>query len=367
MISLGDLKARHLEQKVFQEISDTGSCIINFMWTSSLHAEALAESFYTLFTVDLDTQPQERTTVRLFETLKTVMGESETKSFFGIWILELNPDLMKCYWEFDPYGGKLSGAYQNGSGLRHIKLVNNFIVWPESILILPGITMTGMDLIVTGTRTGAREYVMRQQIGSVKKASLIKQLPNMLWEHFLGNSRPSLHNKNTDKYSRLHGNTIPIAAWALMELIKDPSLFQDAREESFLAYTEDKMTGERRIDPEKLVALPILKSIYVEILRLHVSFTVTRGVLQPIAIGGYEVAKELLVQINTEIAHLEEAVWGTDEHPASTFWAARHIKYVKTIDAKHQGICQAQFSMRGRPSSFFLRRTVVDHVHIKNR
>ncbi|KAK6064063.1 Cholesterol 7-alpha-monooxygenase 4 [Seiridium cupressi] len=54
-----------------------------------------------------------------------------------------------------------------------------------------------------------------------------------------------------------------------------------------------------------------------------------------------------------QIAHHDEAVWGVPEHPASEFWAHRHIKYVESTDEAGNSQRKPEFSMAGRPSSFF--------------
>jgi hypothetical protein len=138
-----------------------------------------------------------------------------------------------------------------------------------------------------------------------------------------------------------------------MEAIKDPSLFAELRREALQAFNIDPSTGQRTIDAQKLAALPLLQSVYVETLRLHISYVVTRKVLQPIDVDGYQISPDSLLQASTQIAHHEEAVWAVDGHPASEFWAARHIKYVEARDDAGNVALQAQFSIRGRPSAFF--------------
>lgn len=130
----------------------------------------------------------------------------------------------------------------------------------------------------------------------------------------------------------------------MMELISDPSLYQAVREECLRASTTDPVTGKQLIDPQKLLAMPLLQSIYTETLRLHISINVTREVTQPVTLDGFILAPGSLIQAPAQIGHYNEAVWSSDKHPASKFWAARHIKYVDG---------NAEFTMAGRASSFF--------------
>lgn len=152
---------------------------------------------------------------------------------------------------------------------------------------------------------------------------------------------------------RSNGNSTPVTAWFLIEIIKDPSLFEAVREEVMTAYVTDPRTGARSIDPQKLVSLPLLQSIYVESLRLHVSMNVTRELMAPFDLGSYKLEKGALIQACTEISHLDEEVWGDKDHPASEFWAARHIRYVDETDEKGEVKRVPQFSMVGKQNDWF--------------
>ena len=130
----------------------------------------------------------------------------------------------------------------------------------------------------------------------------------------------------------------------MMELAQDPELLKAVREEVETAYVTDHTTGRRALDLQKTIGLPLLQSIYTETLRLHMSINVARMVLEPIEIEGYELGAGTLLQAPTTIAHTEEDIWSVDGHPASQFWARRHLKEVDGTQ---------QFATAGRPSSFF--------------
>lgn len=155
----------------------------------------------------------------------------------------------------------------------------------------------------------------------------------------------------------LNSNAIPVTTWGLMELARDVELQQAIRDEVQSAKTIDTDTGAQVFDPLKLTGLPLFQSFYTEIMRMHVSMNVTREVVGPgVKMGGYQVEVGSLLQASSEIAHYDESVWGTKEHPASEFWAERHLRYVdsdaansKTDEKKRA----AQFEMMGRPSDFF--------------
>ncbi|VBB84294.1 Putative Cytochrome P450 E-class, group IV [Podospora comata] len=150
-----------------------------------------------------------------------------------------------------------------------------------------------------------------------------------------------------------NANSIPVTAWCLMEVIEDKSLLEAVREEVNTVLETDPDTGARTINMQKLLALPLLQSIYVECIRLHVSMNVTREAIAPVKLGDFTLDKGSLIQACTEISHLDEEVWGDEDHPATEFWAARHLKYVDETDENGNVKKVPQFSMAGRQNDWF--------------
>jgi cytochrome P450 len=72
-----------------------------------------------------------------------------------------------------------------------------------------------------------------------------------------------------------------------MELAKDPDLLRQVRDEVMTAFVTDPVTQERTIHAQTLMSLPLLQSVYVEMLRLHVSIDITREIMGPIMVEGY--------------------------------------------------------------------------------
>jgi cytochrome P450 len=88
-------------------------------------------------------------------------------------------------------------------------------------------------------------------------------------------------------------------------------------------------------------------------MRLHVSINILRELKQPVEIGGYHLKKGALLIAPTYIAHYDERSWGADEHPASEFWAERHVKRVKKSDESGGIANESLLSIASRSSSFF--------------
>ncbi|KAI1735295.1 hypothetical protein F4680DRAFT_452990 [Xylaria scruposa] len=213
------------------------------------HVQALAESFYRFFTEKLDLRPQDWETVSLFSTLKLTMTESATLSFFGTQILKLNPGFTEFYWEFDPIGGKL--------------------VWGLPRWLLPGPYQARSKLHLM-----ARKYVDSAWKNCDPNKCDAEWDPHWgsrlsqetaKWLRGAGFSDKVLAGHVLGTLFGLHGNTVPITTWILMELIKDPSLMRDVREEALQAFELDVSTGKRCLNAQKLTSQPLLQSIYRDI------------------------------------------------------------------------------------------------------
>lgn len=129
-----------------------------------------------------------------------------------------------------------------------------------------------------------------------------------------------------------------------MEIIKDPSLLQAVRDEVATVIQPDPETGNLAIDHQKLVALPLLQSIFTETLRLRINFNIMRDVKKPITLDGHIIPQGVMLQAPMQVAHHNERFWNADgAHPASDFWAERHVRYTE----------QGTYARAGSPASFF--------------
>jgi cytochrome P450 len=139
----------------------------------------------------------------------------------------------------------------------------------------------------------------------------------------------------------------------LMELNKDPALLKAVREEVASAFVTDSATGTRTLDIQNVLSLPLLQSLFTEILRLRVSMVIMRVVEQPMTIGDVKIAKGSLIHAYSRVAHTNEDTWGTSQHPADQFWAERHIKYVEERDQTGLLRTRREFALAASPGCFF--------------
>lgn len=155
--------------------------------------------------------------------------------------------------------------------------------------------------------------------------------------------------------------------WMLIELAQDKELQQAIREELSTARIE-KGTNEV-FDIHKLATLPLLQSVFTEVLRLHMDFNLIRhvqedGISMDLTLRSprgdtkqssrVAIPRDSMLQAPMSTAHYEEAAWGVPGHPASEFWAGRHIKYVDCDSADESNTKKKRvYALSARPSSFF--------------
>jgi cytochrome P450 len=138
----------------------------------------------------------------------------------------------------------------------------------------------------------------------------------------------------------------------MIECIRDKNLFAAIRSEASSAFLTSQ-DGSRKLDLSRLVDLPLLQSLYAEVLRLHHSINITREVTDDMVLDGWNLKKGYLIQAPSHLSHVDESVWGEPGHPASAFWAERHLVSVQKTDSSGQVTTVKEFSMAKRTRSFF--------------
>ncbi len=118
-----------------------------------------------------------------------------------------------------------------------------------------------------------------------------------------------------------------MAIWSINEVFKDKGLLSRVREElaaaEFCGITSNK-------DIEKLLAVPLLQSIYSELLRLRVKVqTIFSSDREDMRINEWRIPKNSLVVVPVGEAHRDSTFWNTrnGDHPLDHFWADRFLTY----------------------------------------
>ncbi|KAK6949293.1 hypothetical protein Daesc_009367 [Daldinia eschscholtzii] len=304
------------------------------------HTEALAVSFQDFFSEALEAFPiGEWTQVSIFKLVRNEMATASVCSVVGKRILACNPAFIDLLWEYDSYAESLAFGLPRWLNKKGVKVREDIrsmcLKWYAEV----------DQCLSKGESNKAEE--LDNAFGSQLSRKLCE------WAKLFGFSNESIAGVYMFLFLGLNTNTIPICTWALMETIGDADLFHAARAEVLQALVAHPVSGKRTFDIQKLASLPLIQSIYTESLRLHLSLNLTRAATEDITIAGFTLPKGCIVQAPTQISHYEEAVWGTKDHPASEFWAYRHLKSSKDSDEKAQLGTKLEYSISGRMGSFF--------------
>lgn len=294
------------------------------------HANALTDKFYELFSERLERQPLgEWREVRLCQFFESDMAEAALIALMGPRIVELNSGFWPTMWEFARLAPQLMWGLPQWMNRAPWQVREKFHNMCEKYVEAAS---NGFDWDGPSVNSEWEPHY-----GSRMARELVTwATQNLSKETTAGMVATFIFGTNA--------NSVPMSTWALMEIVKDSELYRAVREECLAASTADPVSGKRNFDAQKLISSPILQSVYIEILRLHVSINVTREVTQSITLDGYLLTPGSLIQAPSQIGAYNEAVWGTEEHPASEFWGWRNLKYV---DGK------PEFTMAGKTSSFF--------------
>ena len=118
-----------------------------------------------------------------------------------------------------------------------------------------------------------------------------------------------------------------MAIWTIIEVFRDTSLLSRVRAELAAAHFKDILSSQ---DINTLLSLPLLQSVYAEMLRLRVEVqTIFTSDREDIRINEWRFPKKSLVVVPAGAAHRDPNFWNTKngEHPVSEFWADRFLAY----------------------------------------
>ncbi|KXX82197.1 Cholesterol 7-alpha-monooxygenase [Madurella mycetomatis] len=303
--------------------------------------QPIAASYHRGLSLSLDERYTvgEWTTVSIIEFCRYQVAECAIAALFGPGILELNPGLIDAFWEFDsnisaltlalprwlsPKSYRAKDRYYGMIG-KHVGAARASFDWGGKASEADWEPMFGARII--------RELFKWFRDAGFHDEVAIGALGMLLFA--------------------LNSNTIPTTMWMIIKIVQDPSLLQAIREEVATACVMDEKTGSSMLDLDKLTALPLLQSVFTEVLRLHMNFNLIRYVHEPIALDGFVLPKGCMLQAPMLMPHHDEEVWGRTGHAASEFWAERHIKHIEEPDGAGGAIQRRIFSMAGRPSSYY--------------
>ncbi|KAE8548389.1 hypothetical protein TMatcc_010800 [Talaromyces marneffei ATCC 18224] len=304
------------------------------------HLKPIIQAYSNQLAHDLNKYPLEKwTTLGVVETCRREVTKCAMSTLLGPKVFELDPDFLDTFWEFDHNVFMLTLGFPKWLNPGPYNAQDKYLSTIERYVhaAWDNFDWNGPDAESSWEpHFGAR--VCREIAKWFKESGF----PDVSISGALGTL---LFAQNS--------NTIPTTMWMILRIFQDSCLLQAVREEVATTYSIDPVTGEHICDIQKLVVLPLLQSVFTEVLRLHMNFNIIRHAKENITMDGYNIRKGAMLQVPMMAAHYEESVWGSSGHPASEFWAERHIKYVE--DTKEDGKTERRrvFAMAGRPSSYF--------------
>jgi hypothetical protein len=148
----------------------------------------------------------------------------------------------------------------------------------------------------------------------------------------------------------LSSNAIPSAGWMIMHII-DPN-----GDKTLLPRVMKELRSARNVDGSldisKLIALPLLQSIFQEALRLYTDVLVTRtlpsDLILPMKDGKQKMMfpKDSIVMAASYLGHHDAEKWDSPEAPCEMFYAERFLKEDPTTGKE-------TFTMAGTTGKFF--------------
>lgn len=298
------------------------------------------DAFAKQFSAALETHPLgEWNTLSVRDLCRQVVTESAIDALFGPNMLTLNPGFVDAFWEFDAVFMKLILGLPAWVDPRPFRAHDRYL------------SMIGkhLDVAFNNFDWDGPEMEWEPRFGARVCRELVK------WLHEAGFRREALSGALGALLFAQNTNSIPAATWMITELVKDAGMLQAVREEVATAYvaTVSEPGTARTLDTHKLVTLPLLQSIFAETLRLRMNLNIIRNLKNPLVLDGFEIPEGSMLQTSTVMAHYDEWVWGTPEHPATAFWAERHVKYIRDGEGESQSCSRRVFDMSRRPSHFF--------------
>ncbi|CAI6091928.1 unnamed protein product [Clonostachys chloroleuca] len=301
---------------------------------------SLSKSFQHFFGKELDRvslDGHEWEEVGVQDFLRQHMATAVVSAITGPRLIEINPDFIEAFWKYQIYAEKLAFGmpeWMNADGIRARETVRAMCEkWYQ----------VSDERFDWGAEMS--DVAFEENFGSRLSRELCR------WGKRFDFSSESMGSLYCLLFFGLNSNMIFMTIWYLIEVPKNPDLLRSAKEAMASCFIEDD-SGSQKLDPQKLASNPLLQSIYIEVLRVHVSINITRTLKDPAVIGGYPLPAGAVIQAPSHVAHLDEEIWGSDGHPASEFWGERHLKTTEAIGSDGKRTAKKEFSLGNRSGSF---------------
>jgi cytochrome P450 len=161
----------------------------------------------------------------------------------------------------------------------------------------------------------------------------------------------------TNSPCRANVNVHAAAIWMIIEIFRDPNLLARIRAE---LNTVQESPEDHCRWIEELMTLPLLQSVYAEVLRLRTDVqTVFRNNRDDIRINEWVIPKKNLLLVPTRPAHRDLSYWNTrqGQYPLDRFWSDRFLAYPGDAQSgptlqshrRHEGVKDGQATSETTP------------------
>ncbi|KAH7320698.1 cytochrome P450 [Stachybotrys elegans] len=243
-------------------------------------------------------------------------------TLFGSYMLSLNPTIASDFWEFN-------------KSVRSL-----FMGLP------PWMTPGALKM-----RSKMLESIKRWQRHAQENCNF-DDISDMDWEPYYGcrhvRERQALLTQRgiLDETARAaenfafmwatNSNSGPAASWFLLEVLQDHQLKEEIEGQllqgHFASVESSSLTDQEIvcIDPAKLMADPLLQSVYAETLRLRVAVLVVREAVRgDFSFCGWQIKKNEVLTISSRTEAMDQTTWGTggpdEPYPLHKFWPRRFL------------------------------------------
>lgn len=280
--------------------------------TEKRAVDFLTKKFVFEFSKQLQSVPWQSETMGLYGFLQKYQFKASTTTLVGPRILEFSPQFCDSFWDYD-------AAFMT--------------------------LMQGMPKFMHRGGWAARDRCLeatKEWLASATEKSKIPCDDDLDWDENFGHRLVRERNAALANYGisfdgraamhmgliwAINANAIPMTAYMLIEMVRNPSLLQRIRSE---VQTSMVPGGEPNsvlsIDIGKLSSMPLLNSVYSECLRLRSSIPISRRQREDVEIDGYTLRASNFIFAPSWLSYIDENVWAHSGHSAREFWAERFLE-----------------------------------------
>ena len=259
---------------------------------------------------------EDRKEVDLFAWLQDRMFTASTTAFMGSRILEIYPTLRKDFFDFDRYMLTMFFGIPRLFSLTAYKVRAN---------VLAGLSQWHNQMLKECDGSPA------DPAGDLDWEPVYGSRANRARQRYYASRGLAIKTRAGMDLGFLFGlssNAIPATGWMLMHILNpqgDKSLFGRVMQEVQSAVRDDGT-----LDIPTLATLPLLHSIFHEVLRLYVDVLVTRECKEDLTLPlddgqrSIVIGKDSLVMAPSWLGHRDENLWNNP--PSNQFHAERFLK-----------------------------------------